>query len=249
MESLGLNEMIQFFREMSGKISSNIYAGIHGQQNPQNISFLRKLQKELKEKNSLDAPLDTLKIVVFDLETTGFFPEKGDEAISIGAVKMAGTKIEEGESAAFYSLIKSNRQLSEEISALTNITNEQLLVAPNASEVLLHFYRFINDRILVAHHSNHEKAFMQKMTWDSLRIRFEHRLIDTSFLLRLFNPQMKSLSLDEVCRQCGIEINNRHNALGDAKMTAEIWSHYLKKTQALGLANLREVYEYLAKLE
>lgn len=244
-----MNDLFQFFREMSGRFGSNIYAGIRGgQSSPQHISFLRKLQKELKEKNSLESPLDTLKVVVFDLETTGFYPEKGDQAISIGAVKMCGTAIEEGDSASFYSLIKSDLQLSEEISALTNITNGELADAPNASEVLLRFYQFINDRILVAHHANHERAFMQKMTWDTLRIRFEHRLIDTSFLLRLFNPHVKSPSLDDVCLQCGIEINDRHHALGDAKMTAQIWSHYLEKTQSLGLTNLREVYEHLSKL-
>lgn len=246
---MGMNDLIQFFREMSGKVSSNIYAGLHNQSSPQNISFLRKLQKELKENNTLDTPLESLKIVVFDLETTGFFPEKGDQAISIGAVKMCGTNIEEGESSSFYSLIKSTQPISEEISALTNITDEHLADAPNTSDVLIRFYRFINHRILVAHHANHERAFMQKMSWDALRLRFEHRLIDTSFLLRLFIPNMKSVSLDEVCIQCGIDIHNRHHALGDAKMTAEIWSHYLKKAQALGLTNLREVYEHLSKMQ
>lgn len=246
---MGMNDLIQFFREMSGKVSSNIYAGIHGQSSPQNISFLRKLQKELKENNSLDTPLESLKFVVFDLETTGFFPEKGDQAISIGAVKMNGTKIEEGESSSFYSLIKSTQPISAEISALTNITDEYLTDAPKISEVLIRFYRFINNRILIAHHANHERAFMQKMSWDALRIRFEHRLIDTSFLLRLFIPEMKSMSLDEVCQQCDIDIINRHNALGDAKMTAQLWSHYLTKTKSLGLANLREVYEYLSKMQ
>jgi DNA polymerase-3 subunit epsilon len=244
---MGMNELFQFFRDMSGKFNSNIYAGIRGQSDPQHISFLRQLQKELNKKSSLETPLDTLKVVVFDLETTGFFPEKGDQAISIGAIKMCGAKIEEGEASSFYSLIKSDKPIPSDISTLTNIYDDDLVAAPIASEVLLKFYKFINGRILVAHHSNHEKAFMQKMTWDILRTRFEHRLIDTTFLIRLFNPIAKSLTLDEACKQCGVAIKDRHHALGDAIMTAQIWSSYVRKAQEMGITNLKEVYEEIAK--
>lgn len=243
-----MDDMFEFFREMSGKISSNIYAGLHGQSKPQQLYFLRQLQKELREKNNLETPLNDLQVVVFDLETTGFFPEKGDRAISLGAVKMVGPNIEEGEKSSYYSLIKTDQPISEEISMLTNIYDEQLVDAPAPSEVLMEFYKFVNSRILVAHHSNHEKAFMQKMTWDILRSRFEHRLIDTSFLIRLANPLIKSLTLDEVCRDCGIEIIDRHHALGDAKMTAKVWSYYVKKAQHMGMKNLKDIYENLAKL-
>jgi DNA polymerase III subunit epsilon len=244
---MGMNDMIQFIRQMSGKLGSNIYAGVQGQTSPQHISFLRQLQREMKEKNSLDSPLEDLKVVVFDLETTGFFPDKGDRIISIGAVKMTGSLIEDEQT--FYSLVKSNLPLSEEIASLTNITDKQLSMAPDASEVLIQFFKFIRSRILVAHHSNHEKAFMQKMTKDLMRTNFKHRIIDTSFLIRLAYPLNKSLPLEQICLQCGVEVKNRHHALGDAFMTAQIWSHYLRKAQSMGFKNLREVYEHLAILK
>lgn len=238
--------MIQFFKQLSGKIGSNIYAGFQGQSNPQNAAFIRQLQKEMKNANSLDSPLNQLKVVVFDIETTGFYPERGDQVISIGAVKMTGPQLHPEKT--FYSLVKSDFPLSGEISSLTNIHQEELVLAPAASEVFLEFFKFIQSHILVAHHSKHEQSFMQKMSWDLLRTRFEHRIIDTSFLIRLSNPYTKSLPLEDVCRECDIEINNRHHALGDATMTAHIWSHYLKIAQQMGFVNLQEVYEYIAKL-
>jgi DNA polymerase III subunit epsilon len=243
--AMGMNDMIHYFRQISGKLGSGIYAGVQGKVNPQNISFIRQLQKEMKEQNSLDTPLHELNIVVFDLETTGFHPEKGDQVISIGAVKMKGMEIIDHET--FYSLIKSNVQLSEEISNLTNIQDSELKNAPIASDVLVQFFKFVKKSCLVAHHAKHEQSFMQKMTWDLLRTRFEHRIIDTSFLIRLLNPAMKSMTLEEVCYQCDIEIKDRHHALGDAMMTAHIWSYYVKLAKSLGYNNLREVYEYLAK--
>ncbi|MBC7197513.1 MAG: 3'-5' exonuclease, partial [Deferribacterales bacterium] len=36
----------------------------------------------------LDKPLNEVEYVVFDLETTGIFPERGDRIIEIGAVKI-----------------------------------------------------------------------------------------------------------------------------------------------------------------
>lgn len=244
---MGMNDMIRFVRQLSGKLGSNIYAGVQPQSNPQHLSFLRQLQKEMKETNNLDCSFDELQVVVFDIETTGFHPEKGDSVLSIGAIKMIGSEINERET--FYSLIKSDRSPSPEISELTKIYHSDLQSAPEASEVLLEFFNFIGNTILIAHHAKHEQIFMKKVTWDVLRSRFEHRIVDTSFLIRISNPLFQPLPLEEICTMCGIEVNNRHHALADAKMAAKLWSHFLKKAQDMGYKNLREVYEYLARLK
>jgi DNA polymerase III subunit epsilon len=241
-----MNDLAHYFRLISGMAGSNIYAGIQGQVNPQQLSFIRQLQKEMKVKNNLETPLNELEVVVFDLETTGFYPEKGDRVLSIGAVKMVGQHIEDNDT--FYSLVKSDLPLSAEISSLTNIHEDQLRDAPAARDVLIEFFKFAQSHVLVAHHSKHEKSFMQKMTWDLLKTRFEHRIIDTSFLIRLADSSIKSSPLEEVCNACGIAIKDRHHALGDALMTAKIWSCYLQIAQKNGYSNLREVYEHLAKL-
>jgi DNA polymerase-3 subunit epsilon len=243
---MGKNDRFQFFKQLSGKSGSNIYAGFQGQTNPQNLAFFRQLQREMKKNNCLETALSELEVIVFDIETTGFYPEKGDKMISIGAVKMTGPTIHYDET--FYSLIKSTVSLSNHLSALTGIYDEQLQKAPDAADVLRCFLTFTGNKSLIAHHSKHEQAFMQKTAWDSLKLRFDYRIIDTSFLIRLKDQSAKSLPLEEVCAQCGIEIKNRHHALGDAVMTAQIWAYYLKQAQSLGFKNLQEVYEFLAKL-
>jgi DNA polymerase-3 subunit epsilon len=237
--------MIQFFKQLSGRLGSNIYAGFGGTNNPQNMAFVRELQKEMKKNNSLDLPLHELKEVVFDFETTGFYPERGDQVISIGAVKMTGTEVHHNRT--FYSLLKTDTPLSNEISQLTGIQQEELINAESPKVVLLEFLGFIGTQFLVAHHSKHEQSFMQRMSWDLLKTRFEHRIIDTSFLIRLKDPFIKPLPLEDLCASCGIEVKNRHHALGDALMTAQIWSHYLLLAQKKGFYTLREIYEYIAK--
>lgn len=244
---MGMNDFIQFFRGMgTKKIGSNVLAG-HGHSNAQSISFLRQLEKEVRKKADLSTPLDQLEVVVFDIETTGFFPEKGDEIISIGAVKMKGSEIHNDDT--FYSLIRTKQPLPPEIVKLTNIQDHDLREAPEPTEVLMKFFRFTSSRILIAHHAKHEQSFMQKATWDLMRAKFQHRIIDTSFLTRIFDSTSGSQPLEKICSESGIEIKNRHNALGDALMTAELWGHYLKKAQADGFDTLGEVYEHLAKLD
>jgi DNA polymerase III subunit epsilon len=241
---MGMNDMIRFFRQMSGKLGSNIYAGMPTQSNPQQMSFLRQLQKEMKEGNSLECPLEELPVVVFDLETTGFYPEKGDRIISIGAVKVIGSTILENE--VFYSLINPEISVSADVLKLTSITREELFTAPKTSQALMEFLNFIGSSVLVAHHAKHEQAFMKKFISSHLRLNFEHRVIDTSFLIRIFKPFVNSLPLEQICLECGIEVKNRHHALADAKMAAKLWAFYIKKAREQGYQNLREVYEYLS---
>jgi DNA polymerase III subunit epsilon len=241
---MGMNDMIRFFRQMTGKLGSNIYAGMPTHSNPQQMSFLRQLQKEMKEGNSLDCPLEELPVVVFDLETTGFYPEKGDRIISIGAVKVIGSTILENE--VFYSLINPEITVPTDVLKLTSIIEEELLTAPKTSQALMEFLNFIGSSVLVAHHAKHEQAFMKKFTSSHLRLNFEHRVIDTSFLIRLFQPVGNALPLEQICLECGIEVKNRHHALADAKMAAKLWAFYVKKAREEGYQNLREVYEYLS---
>lgn len=241
---MGMNDMIRFFRQMTGKLGPGIYSGMPPHANPQQISFLRQLQKEMKERNSLDCPLEELPVIVFDLETTGFYPEKGDRIISIGAVKVIGSRIQENEE--FYSLINPEVTVPTDVLRLTSITEEELRTAPQTSQVLMEFLSFIGSSVLVAHHAKHEQAFMKKFTSSHLRLNFEHRVIDTSFLIRLFQPVVNSLPLEQICLECGIEVNNRHHALADANMAAKLWAFYIRKAQEQGYQNLREVYEYLS---
>ncbi|WP_268236586.1 exonuclease domain-containing protein, partial [Caldalkalibacillus thermarum] len=81
---------------MSERVGSHLYAALSSREKrevwPQ-ASFLRQLEKELREENYLKRPLNELPVVVFDVETTGFFPEQGDRILSIGAVRAVGQHI------------------------------------------------------------------------------------------------------------------------------------------------------------
>ena len=214
-------------------------------QNSQQMAYLRHLQKEINKENAMLIPLQKLNVVVFDIETTGFNPEK-DAILSIGAIKMIGSQIIEEEQ--FYSLIHYDQPISKDIVALTGITDDLVRTAPNISDVLIKFFEFCQDSTLVAHHASHERNFMHYYSNKVFKTPLKHRIVDTSFLYRIIESNVQNLSLETLCEYHKIPINDRHHALADAKMTAKIWSIYLNEAIQIGYETLEDVYSHFAKL-
>jgi len=243
---MAFDSFFHLMRGLQGKLNNSGLGNARSGQVPHQMAYIRNLQKERKQGNTLNVPLNQLQVVVLDIETTGFFPEQGDEIISIGAVKVVGSDIQQEQE--FYSLIRYEQELSPEITHLTGITSHELKEAPLLADVLIQFFTFSQNDTLVAHHSNHEKGFLQNASWKLFRAPFKHRIVDTSFLYRIAEPDTKLVKLDDFCEFNHIPIVNRHHALGDAKLTAQLWSLYIEKVQQLGCKTLHDVYERIAKM-
>ncbi|WP_394231580.1 exonuclease domain-containing protein [Niallia oryzisoli] len=241
---MAFEPFFHFMRGIRGKLNSGALTGASGGQNAQQIAYVRNLQKEIKQSDDLHLPLNQLSVVIFDIETTGFYPEKGDDIISIGAVRMVGDTICDD---TFYSLIRLEKELPVKIEQLTGLTSEMLKDAPALADVMMQFYHFTKNSTLVAHHANHEKSFLQSANWKLFRTPFKYRIVDTSFLYRVAEPECQFYRLEELCDYNQIPIVNRHHALGDAKLTAELWRIYIKKVQDLGCHTLHDVYHRIAK--
>ncbi|MBU9713395.1 exonuclease domain-containing protein [Evansella tamaricis] len=240
-----MNPMVQFLKQLTDRISPSTYTSVMNQSDAKQIAYIRQLQREMKKEDTLEVPFKELNVVVFDLETTGFYPNRGDKILSVGAVKVEGTEVKKDNT--FYSLIQSDESPPKEIVDLTGITKEQLEGAPPVEKVLNDFYKYIQRDTLVAHHAGHERNFMQHFSRSILRTAFEHRIVDTTFLTKIAVPAVSLVTLDECCSHYGIEIETRHHALHDAIATASLWAESLKRIQELGFHHLRDVYTYLAK--
>ncbi|RBP92137.1 DNA polymerase-3 subunit epsilon [Cytobacillus firmus] len=240
---MGFHPFVQFVRGIQGKLQTNMFGGMNGQ-NPQQMAFIRQMQRELENTDSMAIPFGNLNVAVFDIETTGFYPYKGDQIISIGAVKIIKGKVSED---SFYSLVRFEKPLSNEIKELTGLSEAVLEKAPPLSEVLISFLEFVKDMPLVAHHANHEKSFMQHSCWKLFRTPFKYRILDTSFLYRIADPNKSFWRLEDLCEFYSIPVKDRHHALGDAKLTALLWCRLIEEVHKLGCSNLKEVYERIAR--
>jgi len=231
-----------FWRSLrSGGVPSAI-ASVFGAPSAQQMAFIRSLSREQRRPEVLHYPLSRLETVVFDLETTGFHPQHGDEILSFGAVKMVGSEVQE----EFYTLVNSRVTVPDNISELTGITQEMIETAPSLIDGLHDFMAFAGRSVLIAHGTGHDKAFLNAALWKTSKIQLTHRILDTMMIARWLKPSLGSYGLDEVLEEANIPVTVRHHALEDAKMTAGLWQEYLRLMRHKQVGTLEELYSQLS---
>lgn len=161
-----------------------------------------------------------MKYVVFDIETTGLYPNK-DRIVEIGAVKFDGEKWVED----FSLLINPGVRIPSEVTAINHITNEMVSYALPSQVALHQFQKFIEDADFLVGH-NAAKFDYPFLLSEFERHQIHHRrlpLRDTLFLARRVLPFLKSYSLASLCRHFEVKNEDAHRALSDAKATANIY--------------------------
>ncbi|WHY21303.1 exonuclease domain-containing protein [Paenibacillus sp. G2S3] len=225
---------------------ASMRGGETAQQTAQQMAYLRSLMREKRRPEVLRTPLSELETVIFDLETTGFSHQHGDEIMSFGAIKVVGQVIKEDE--IFYTLVNCQTAIPEDITRLTGITEEMTQSAPSLIDGLHNFMSFVGQNVLVAHASSHDKAFLNAALWKTSKVQLTHRVLDTMMLARWLEPQRSNYTLDELLYVHEIPIRGRHNALEDAKMTAQLWVAYLREISERGQVDtLGDLYAYLSR--
>ncbi|WP_028547857.1 exonuclease domain-containing protein [Paenibacillus sp. UNC451MF] len=213
-------------------------------QSAQQMAFIRSIMKEQRKNSLYDIPLDSVELVVFDLETTGFSPYNGDEIISFGAVAVNGTSILEDQT--FYSIVNPKRSIPEEVVDLTGISNEMAGKAQDLIGGLRAFLEFVQQKLLVAHGTGHDKHFLNAALWKTSKVNLSHRMLDTMLLAKWLYPKLKQHDLDTLLDMYGIEVTERHHALEDAKMTARLWAMIMEEIRLKGIHNLGDLYSQLS---
>lgn len=214
-------------------------------QNAQQMAFIRQNMKRQRKDFIMDMNLADLEVVVFDLETTGFYPNSGDEIIAFGAVAVKGNVLLEEE--YFYTLVNPLRSIPPEIVKLTGITNEAVADAPGVMDGLHRFFEFVDRRMLIAHASGHDKQFLNAALWRTSKVHMTHRVLDTMMIAKWLEPHRTDFTLDALLRDYGIPIEKRHHALEDSRMTAKLWIRFLREIQDRNIQTLGDLYAYLSQ--
>jgi DNA polymerase-3 subunit epsilon len=184
--------------------------------------------------------LSDLAYTVFDTETTGLSPSEGDEIIQIGAVRVVAGKVRRQE--CFEQLVDPQRPLSEAGILIHGIEARMLIGQPDIGKVLPAFHRFAADTVLVAHNAAFDMRFLQ-LKEPITGLRFDQPVLDTLLLSAVLHPQQSSHGLEAIAARFGVPILGRHTALGDARVTAEVFARMLPLLQAKGIATLDQALE------
>ncbi|MCB2227668.1 MAG: 3'-5' exonuclease [Desulfarculaceae bacterium] len=187
------------------------------------------------------------RYVVVDLETTGLDPTK-DRVVSVGAFRVVGGKIRLGD--VFSELANPGRGIPVESIKVHGITPDNIRDARPAWEVFRDFLFYLGGDIVVAHYARFDMYFLNRVMRAQYGMRIQNLVVDTVLMCRAIHLEpdpygqkkgAKRCSLDFLAARYGLEVPERHTALGDALATAMILQRLLPEMAAGGWSTLADL--------
>jgi DNA polymerase-3 subunit epsilon len=165
-----------------------------------------------------------IREIVFDTETTGLDPQKGDRIVELGAIELIDLM---PTGRTFHVYINPERDVPDEVVRVHGLTNEFLADKPVFADpsVADAFLRFVGSDNLVAHNAEFDRKFINaELKTLGLPTFEQSRFIDTLTIARKKFPSAPN-SLDALCRRFGVDIRHRekHGALLDSYLLAEVY--------------------------
>lgn len=174
------------------------------------------------EVSNSSLPKGDLEYVAFDVETTGF--GKNDRIVEIGFVAFKNDKVLE----EWSTLINPLRDVGK--TNIHGITPSMVSTAPLFEDVINDVFRMINGRVLVAH----QFSFDARMLIQELIRANTEGDIGKGFCTMIASRRLLAGtgdSLASTCAELRVESIKAHSALGDARMTMQIFQHLMEDEQ------------------
>ena len=186
-----------------------------------------------------DTELGDISFVVFDTETTGLEPDAGDEVVSLAGVRVRGGQVLVDET--FDRRVNPGRPIPPRATRVHGITDAMVASAPALHEILPQFRDFVGDAVLVAHFAAFDMSFLERAA-KPLGLSFQIPVLDTMLLSAAVHDHAGDHGLDAIAARFDIPIppGQRHTALGDALVTAEILTRLIDLLAKRGLRTLRD---------
>jgi DNA polymerase III subunit epsilon len=193
-----------------------------------------------------DTPIDAVRFVVLDSETTGLNP-RTDRIITIGAVTVQASEIVLEDS--FDALIKVER--NTEAVTVHGVTRDESLKGIDEAVALERFLGYLEDGVIVGHHIGHDIATLDVALERYWGITLPNRSLDTMDLtLHLERdgafagrPAIREFTLDGLCAMFGVIPHDRHTASGDAFITAQVFLRLVRLAERFGRGTLARITE------
>jgi DNA polymerase-3 subunit epsilon len=181
------------------------------------------------EPNKFSPPGEDLEYVAFDVETTGF--NKNDRIVEIGLVTFKNDLVLE----EWSTLLNPQRDVGK--SNIHGITASMVSTAPLFEEVVNDIFRIISGRVLVAH----QFSFDARMLAQELNRLDVNGDLGKGFCTLIASRNLlpgTADSLAATCEALGIETIDAHSAVGDARMTMQIFQKLSEDGQEVIQANV-----------
>jgi DNA polymerase-3 subunit epsilon len=157
------------------------------------------------------------RLAFVDVETTGSSPARA-HVTEVGIVRVDfdfdGDAIRVDE---WSSLVNPGIPIPAEIQWLTGITNDMVRAAPSFADIAQAVFDRLDGAIFVAHNACFDYGFL-RAEFNRAGLSFAAKTLCTVRLSRYLYPDRTPHTLDAIIDRFGLEGEQRHRALGDARV-------------------------------
>ncbi len=165
------------------------------------------------------------EFVIFDVETTGLSPVDGDRIIEIAAAKVRGNEVVD----KFYSLVNPQRSVPSQATLVNNITEEMLISAPLAADILPGLIQFIGGACVAGHNVRFDLNFLcYELALIGRRLHDYTPAVDTLKMARDLLPYLSNHKLAYLARSLGVVVNQTHRAMADVELTVAVFTRLME---------------------
>lgn len=168
---------------------------------------------------------ESTEFVALDCETTGM--KKKDSVLTIGAILFKKTDI-------YLHKILDQRYPGNTTGNSAEIHGELVTSTgdyKSKNDNLRELVHFLENRVVVGHNIGFDLQMINRLLKEEYGIKLGNRTLDTANMALRLDPVkyerevggVSNLGLDQLCNLYGIRIENRHTALGDAFLTAQLF--------------------------
>lgn len=191
--------------------------------------------------------LSQLSYVIFDFETTGLYPEEGDEIIEIGAVVIENGQISEK---TYQTLVNPGRSIPEISTKISGIRDQDVAKSPKIADVIDDFLDFMGSRIWVAQNAKFDMGFLLKKMHELNKPIRQNVVVDTIGISKILFPYETSHNLDVLMSRMGVlRSGERHRSLDDCRYTAQVLIEFIKLLEKQGIMTLPEIESAFIKTD
>lgn len=195
-------------------------------------------RKELLKKLNLN------NFIALDFETTGIDSAK-DRIIEVAAIRFVDGKPAD----KFVSLVNPEREISDIIVNITNITNEMVADAPVEKDIVNDLFEFIGESPIVAHNTPFDIAFLAEL---GKRHNIDYKkpeLYDSLPLSRIFLFKLPAFNLGVVSEYFGLSAEGSHRAEKDTENCGFIFLKLVEEASSYPLHIISKILALIQKTE
>ena len=182
-------------------------------------------------------PLGSITAVVFDTETTGLDTAQ-DRVIEIGAVRLDGGRLDSEN--RYQSLVNPGIAIPPASTEVHHITDADVSGAPDFAAAMAGFSAWAGPAVVMGYSVGFDLAIL-KTEHERCGIAWRMpRSIDVRHLVQLVAPSLPDQSLETVAGWLKIEVRDRHRALGDAILTAEVYAALVPRLRERGITTVAQ---------